>query len=83
MTLKNVWDELTGSKVKEKPKGNENMLNHLKELFVKETSLMQTCKVSAMIINLLNELNAQTLKAIDTKNEAIDCIIQILESEKT
>lgn len=59
------------------------MLNTLKTLFKKEVALIQTCKLSAMVINILNEFNADMLKDGNSRDAAIDCIIKLLEDEKT
>jgi hypothetical protein len=59
------------------------MLNTLKDLFKKEISLVQTTKLSAMVLNLLNEFNADLLKDGNSRDAAIDCIIQLLHSEKS
>lgn len=81
MSLADVWRELTGLKAKQTKE--EPMLNQLKDLFKKEVSLVQTCKLSAMVINLLNEFNADLLKDGNSRDAAIDCIIGLLQAEKT
>lgn len=61
----------------------DEMLNKLKSLFREDVSLVQTCKLSAMVINMLNEFNADMLKDGNTRDAAIDCIIELLQSEKS
>lgn len=81
MSVYDVYLEL--KEAFKKPIKDEPMLNELKALFNKEVSLVQTCKVSAMVINLVNEFNAQTLKDGNAKDVAIDCVIALLQGEKT
>lgn len=85
MSLIDVLKEIFGEAFpsKQKKQGKQPMLNGLKELFKKEVSLVQTCKLSAMVINLLNEFNAETLKDGNMRDAAIDCVIQILQQEKS
>jgi hypothetical protein len=59
------------------------MLNELKNLFIKEISLFQTCKATAAIANLVADFNANTLKDANTRDAAIDCLIDLLKQEKT
>lgn len=54
----------------------------LYDLFKKEVALMQSCKVSAQVINLLNELTPDTLKDEGSRNQAIDAIVELLVAEK-
>lgn len=78
--IKDVFeDEFTEDKQTQEP----DMLTQLKDLFKKEVALMQTTKVSAMILNLLAEFNDGTLKAVNLKDDAIDCIIGLLQAEKS
>lgn len=58
------------------------MLSELKNLFKKEVALVQTCKLSAMVANIVNEFNNEMMKDHSAKDAAIDCIIHLLQGEK-
>ncbi len=86
MSLYDIWNEIKNGIFPFKtPRitGKEIMSNELKALFKKEVALLQTCKVSAMIVNLLNEFTSETMKDLSLKDHAIDCLIVILQDEKT
>ena len=82
MSIYDVWIELTSAFNKHEER-KENMMDDLKSLFKREVALLQTTKISAAIINLLAEFNDANAASVNKKNAFIDCLISILEEEKT
>jgi hypothetical protein len=83
MTFIEVWKEIIQGTFPSKQKEDKPMLNELKNLFKKEIALVQTCKMSAMVVNMLNEFTAETMNDVSAKDAAIDCVISLLQAEKS
>ncbi len=83
MTIYEVWQEIKNGFKTTPIQETKPMMDDLKSLFKKEVSLLQTTKISAAVINLIAEYNDNNASAPNKKNAFIDCIIAMLEEEKT